>query len=107
MQSRALQKAQQDQAFALMATDLLAWTKSFKVTELVPLLRSCLIEGGDRVDGRKSLMHLFGSPSSACRCKASSRRSGEQGCDAGQGGVPSPWRGLYRAENSHRQCEVR
>ena len=78
MQSRALQKAQQDQAFALMATDLLAWTKSFKVTELVPLLRSCLIEGGERVDGRKSVMHLFGSPSSACRCKAPSKRSGEQ-----------------------------
>jgi hypothetical protein len=53
MQSRALQKAEQDQAFSLMATDLRAWAKSAKANELVPLLRSCLIEGGERVPGRK------------------------------------------------------
>jgi hypothetical protein len=53
MQSRALQKAQQDPAFGLMATDLRAWAKSAKTNELVPLLRNCLIEGGERVPGRK------------------------------------------------------
>lgn len=34
-------------------------------------------------------------------------RTMPQGCDAGQGGMPSPRRSLYRAENSRRQGKVR
>jgi hypothetical protein len=52
IQARALQKAQRNSAFDLMAKDLRTWVKSAKANDLVALLRSCLIEGGKRIPGR-------------------------------------------------------
>jgi hypothetical protein len=64
IESRALRLADQFPACAIVGSDLLGWSKTAPATDLIPLLRLCLVEGGamvpgqDRPTGRASASHF-------------------------------------------------
>ena len=61
---RALRLADQVPACAIVGSDLLGWAKLAPATDLIPLLRLCVVEGGamvpgqDRPTGRQSAPHF-------------------------------------------------
>ena len=64
IESRALRMAEQVPASADVGSDLLGWAKLAPATDLIPLLRLCLVEGGavllgrTRSSGRPSARHF-------------------------------------------------
>ena len=64
IESRALRLADQVPACANVGSDLLGWSKIAPATDLIPLLRLCVVEGGavlsgqDRPTGRQSASHF-------------------------------------------------
>ena len=64
IESRALRLADQVPACANVGSDLLGWSKIAPATDLIPLLRLCVVEGGavlsgqDRPTGRQSAPHF-------------------------------------------------
>ena len=64
IESRALRLADQVPACATVGSDLLGWAKLAPATDLIPLLRLCVVEGGamvhgqDRPTDRQSAPHL-------------------------------------------------
>jgi hypothetical protein len=64
IESRALRLADQVPACANVGSDLLGWSKITPATDLIPLLRLCVVEGGavlsgqDRPTGRQSAPHF-------------------------------------------------
>ena len=64
IEARALRLADQVPACATVGSDLLGWSKITPATDLIPLLRLCVIEGGamvrgqDRPTGRQSAPHF-------------------------------------------------
>jgi hypothetical protein len=64
IESRALRLADQVPAFATIGSDLLGWAKFAPATDLILLLRLCVVEGGamvpgqDRPTGRQSAPHF-------------------------------------------------
>ena len=64
IESRALRLADQVPACAIVGSDLLGWAKLAPATDLIPLLRLCVVEGGamvrgqDRPTGRQSAPHF-------------------------------------------------
>lgn len=64
IESRALRLADQVPDCAIVGSDLLGWAKLAPATDLIPLLRLCVVEGGamvrgqDRPTGRQSAPHF-------------------------------------------------
>jgi hypothetical protein len=64
IEARALRLADQVPAFAIVGSDLLNWAKFAPATDLIPLLRLCIVEGGAvlsgqmRTTGRQSAPHF-------------------------------------------------
>ena len=64
IEARALRLADQVPACATVRSDLLGWSKITPATDLLPLLRLCVVEGGamvpgqDRPTGRQSASHF-------------------------------------------------
>jgi hypothetical protein len=52
IEARALRLADQVPACAIVGSDLLGWAKVAPATDLIPLLRLCVVEGGAVLDGR-------------------------------------------------------
>jgi hypothetical protein len=52
IESRALRLADQVPACAIVGSDLLGWAKAAPATNLIPLLRLCVVEGGAMVTGQ-------------------------------------------------------
>ncbi len=64
IEARALRLADRVPACAIVGSDLLGWAKVAPATDLIPLLRLCVVEGGamlrgqDRPTGRQSASHF-------------------------------------------------